>query len=69
MLSRIDTIKEMKDGYSLDELSDFFSPNPTKIEIGAGGTALHLPILSEHTPFSLYIPFAGARHFSSFRHY
>ena len=48
MLSRIDTIKEMKDDYSLDELSDFFSPNPTKIEISAD----ELPsynILSEHT--------------------
>ncbi|WP_064093975.1 DUF4004 family protein [Rossellomorea aquimaris] len=33
MLSRIDKIKEMKDTYSLDELSDFFSPNPTKIEL------------------------------------
>ncbi len=48
MLSRIDTIKEMKDGYSLDELSDFFSPNPTKIEIGAGELRSST-ILSEHT--------------------
>ncbi|WP_171051010.1 DUF4004 family protein [Bacillus sp. BHET2] len=48
MLSRIDTIKEMKDGYSLDELSDFFSPNPTKIEIGEGELRSST-ILSEHT--------------------
>lgn len=33
MLARIDAIKEMKDDYSLDELSDFFSPNPARIEV------------------------------------
>ncbi|MGM0829522.1 MAG: DUF4004 family protein [Bacillota bacterium] len=48
MLSRIDTIKEMKDDYSLDELSDFFSPNPTKIEVRADELPLH-NILSDHT--------------------
>ncbi|MGM0753984.1 MAG: DUF4004 family protein [Bacillota bacterium] len=48
MLTRIDTIKEMKDGYSLDELSDFFSPNPTKIEISEEELRSH-NLLSEHT--------------------
>ncbi|KAA0561446.1 DUF4004 family protein [Bacillus sp. CH30_1T] len=48
MLSRIDTIKDMKDDYSLDELSDFFSPNPTKIEVRADELPLH-SILSDHT--------------------
>ncbi|MGG1631586.1 DUF4004 family protein [Rossellomorea sp. NRS-1567] len=48
MLSRIDTIKEMKDDYSLDELSDFFSPNPTKIEVRADELPSH-NILSEDT--------------------
>ncbi|MCA1060726.1 YhbD family protein [Rossellomorea aquimaris] len=48
MLARIDTIKEMKDGYSLDELSDFFSPNPTKIEIQEEELRSH-NILSEQT--------------------
>jgi DNA-binding transcriptional MerR regulator len=48
MLARIDTIKEMKDGYSLDELSDFFSPNPTKIEIREEELRSH-NILSAHT--------------------
>jgi predicted DNA-binding transcriptional regulator AlpA len=33
MLARIEKVKEMKDTHSLDELSNFFSPNPTKIEI------------------------------------
>ncbi|WP_044339735.1 DUF4004 family protein [Rossellomorea aquimaris] len=48
MLTRIDTIKEMKDGYSLDELSEFFSPNPTKIEISEEELRSH-NLLSEHT--------------------
>jgi DNA-binding transcriptional MerR regulator len=48
MLARIDTIKEMKDGYSLDELSDFFSPNPTKIEF-TDKELCSLNILSEQT--------------------
>ncbi|MGM0842947.1 MAG: DUF4004 family protein [Bacillota bacterium] len=48
MLSRIDTIKEMKDDYSLDELSDFFSPNPTKMEVRADELPTY-NILSEHT--------------------
>ncbi|MCA1055632.1 YhbD family protein [Rossellomorea aquimaris] len=33
MLARIEKVKELKDTHSLDELSDFFSPNPSKIEI------------------------------------
>ncbi|WP_226672748.1 DUF4004 family protein [Rossellomorea aquimaris] len=48
MLARIDTIKEMKDGYSLDELSDFFSPHPTKIEVSEEGLRSH-NILTEDT--------------------
>ncbi|PFA63294.1 hypothetical protein CN378_19960 [Bacillus sp. AFS015802] len=48
MLSRIDTIKEMKDGYSLDELSDFFSPNPARMEISKEELR-SLSILSEQT--------------------
>ncbi|MBW3110548.1 YhbD family protein [Bacillus sp. MCCB 382] len=48
MLARIDTIKEMKDGYSLDELSDFFSPHPTKVEVSEEGLRSH-NILTEDT--------------------
>ncbi|MCA1066235.1 DUF4004 family protein [Rossellomorea sp. AcN35-11] len=48
MLARIGAIKEMKDDYSLDELSDFFSPNPTKVEV-KGDDLRSLNILSEHT--------------------
>lgn len=48
MLARIDAIKEMKDDYSLDELSDFFSPNPARIEVSEEELS-SLNILSDHT--------------------
>ncbi|BCB02741.1 hypothetical protein KH172YL63_08740 [Bacillus sp. KH172YL63] len=54
MLSRIDAIKEMKDGYSLDELSEFFSPNPTRIEIDESALRSYR-ILTDHT-FALCSP-------------
>ncbi len=48
MLARIDKIKEMKDDYSLDELSNFFSPNPTKIEVNTN-TLLSKNIIRKDT--------------------
>lgn len=33
ILERIDKIVEMKDTHSLDELSNFFSPNPTEVKL------------------------------------
>ena len=51
MLSRIDKIKEMKDSYSLDELSDFFSPNPTKIEMSIEELRAHRLISDDTLAF------------------
>lgn len=51
MLARIAKVKELKDTHSLDELSDFFSPNPTKIEITLDSLRLQKILQSETISF------------------
>jgi predicted DNA-binding transcriptional regulator AlpA len=47
MLARIKKVKKMKDTHSLDELSDFFSPNPAKIELSLDGLRLQKILRTE----------------------
>jgi predicted DNA-binding transcriptional regulator AlpA len=47
MLARIEKVKELKDTHSLDELTDFFSPNPTKVEITLDSLRLQKILHSE----------------------
>ncbi|NQD64499.1 DUF4004 family protein [Bacillus haikouensis] len=51
MLARIEKVKELKDTHSLDELSDFFSPNPTKVEITLDSLRLQKILHSETISF------------------
>ncbi|MEG9295513.1 DUF4004 family protein [Mangrovibacillus sp. Mu-81] len=51
MLARIEKVKELKDTHSLDELSNFFSPNPTKIEITLDSLRLQKILQSETISF------------------
>ncbi|WP_175987923.1 DUF4004 family protein [Bacillus sp. Marseille-Q1617] len=51
MLARIEKVKELKDTHSLDELSDFFSPNPAKIEIPLDSLRLQKILLSDTISF------------------
>ncbi|QWC23939.1 DUF4004 family protein [Bacillus haikouensis] len=51
MLARIKKVKELKDTHSLDELSDFFSPNPAKIELSLDALKLQKILRTETISF------------------
>ncbi|XXM71287.1 DUF4004 family protein [Lysinibacillus sphaericus] len=60
MLARIKKVKELKDTHSLDELSDFFSPNPAKIELSLD--ALRLQKILQPETISFCTPFVNGNH-------
>ncbi|USK33825.1 YhbD family protein [Bacillus sp. F19] len=47
ILKRIEAIKDMKDEYSLDDLSAFFSPRPADVALSAAALLKHKVIKSE----------------------
>jgi hypothetical protein len=55
MLARIAKVKELKDTHSLDELSDFFSPNPAKIEVTLDSLRLQRILHSDTITFCTHL--------------